>query len=484
MPDIGFTKYFPEERNISSNENRPVVCVQGLGFVGAAMAVAVASARDHHGEPKFNVIGVELPVPKGQAAIQAINNGKFPANITDKKLASAMQTAYKTGNLIATTDVDAYSLADVIIVDVHLDLTIGKNEPSVSFTGLENAIQTIGENMKPGALIIIEVTVPPGTCRYIIAPRLEKTLKARGLPDNAYLLAHSYERVMPSENYLDSILNYWRVYAGHTDDAAVKCHDFLSEVVNTREYPLTRLHDTTASETAKLLENSYRATNIAFIEEWGRFAEKAGIDLYQVIDAIRLRPTHSNIRTPGFGVGGYCLTKDPLFALVGARNLFGMKDHDFPFCKLAIETNTRMPFATIELLESKLGTLKNKKILLMGISYRSEIDDTRFSPSEIFYRTAISQGATLEIHDPLVHYWQELDIDVPDDIPAPADFDAIVFAVGHKEYVDMDVAKWLGSSKALILDTGNIFGYDRLKQLEASGYTVASIGRGNIGNNH
>ena len=117
---------------------------------------------------------------------------------------------------------------------------------------------------------------------------------------------------MPGKNYFDSIVNYWRVYAGIDDESAKKCEKFLKKIINTKDYPLTRLSDTTSSETAKVLENSYRAANIAFIEEWGRFAEDIGIDIFEIIESIRMRPTHSNIRQPGFGVGGYCLTKDPI----------------------------------------------------------------------------------------------------------------------------------------------------------------------------
>jgi UDP-N-acetyl-D-glucosamine dehydrogenase len=158
----------------------------------------------------------------------------------------------------------------------------------------------------------------------------------------------SYERVMPGRDYFRSIIDFWRVYAGSTPHAAEVCAAFLSKVIHVDRYPLTRLHSTTASETGKLLENSYRALNIAFIEEWGRFAEAVGVDLFEVIDAVRMRPTHSNMRQPGFGVGGYCLTKDPLLAGIAARDLFRRSDISFTFSQQAVGVNDRMPLRTLE----------------------------------------------------------------------------------------------------------------------------------------
>ena len=237
-------------------------------------------------------------------------------------------------------------------MDIHLDVDASDDFAAVEFTPFRDAIRTLGAHMTPwalgacsmvrnnmlvktvvtgsvqrrnaersggrsaggrAALVILETTVPPGTCERVVAPELAAALQRRGLQRDAFLLAHSYERVMPGEDYLASITHFWRVYAGHTPEAADACERFLAQVINVDEYPLTRLASTTASEIAKVMENSYRATNIAFIEEWARFAEAVGVDLFGVINAIRVRPTHSNIRQPGFGVGGYCLTKDLLF---------------------------------------------------------------------------------------------------------------------------------------------------------------------------
>jgi len=463
-----------------SDGQRPVVCVQGLGFVGRAMSLAVADARNDRGEAVFNVIGLDLPGP-GDAVVAALNGGRLPGQVSDPALLAAAARAANEGNLVATTDPRAISAADIIVIDINLDLDDSGpsgSEPSVSFDGLKAAVSAVGENMMPGALVIVEVTVPPGTCAQVVAPTLEAALMARGLPRDSYLLAHSYERVMPGADYFSSIVNFWRVYSGHTADAADACEAFLSRIINTGNYPLTRLTSTTASETAKLMENSYRAANIAFIEEWSRFADASGIDLFEVIDAIRVRPTHNNIRFPGLGVGGYCLTKDPLFARAGAIQLLDRPDIKFPFCELAVETNQRMPLSSVNLLKMALGGLDGKRVLLLGVSYRPEVDDTRSSPSESFLRALEAEGATVVAHDPYVTYWNELERNIDPELPAPSDFDAIVFAVAHGRYVSLDLLDWLDGAPRIIVDANGVLPRDRRLALEAAGHGVFAIGVG------
>ena len=432
------------------------VCIQGLGFVGAAMAVAVAKARVPTGQPRFNVVGVDLPNPQGRERIEALNAGRFPFTTVDEQLISAVRDARTAGNLRATSDTLAFGDADIIIIDVNLDLVDAPAGPSLGLDTLRRAVRDVGSVMKPGTLVIVETTTPPGTTAKIVAPELEAAMRARGLAADAFLLAHSYERVMPGADYFDSIVNYWRVYAGHTPAAADAAETFLSAVINVRDFPLTRLASTTASETAKVFENSYRAVNIAFIEEWARFAEAVGIDLFSVIDAIRKRPTHSNMRQPGFGVGGYCLTKDPLFAQLAAREIWQQDELDFPFCRQAVSLNHAMPLVSLNKLDAQLGGLAGRKILLLGVSYRQDVGDTRHSPSESFYAEALARGAAVTCHDPLVTHWPGLVEDMPRTLPSPAGFDAVVFAVPHAEYRAIDMPRWLGAARPLVFDANNV----------------------------
>ncbi len=467
--------------------DRPVVCVQGLGFVGAAMAVAVASALDDRGHPRFNVLGVERDGRHGERLTGSVNQGRFPFVTSDKKLSAAAAAATARGNLIATTDTAAYRLASVILIDINLDLDLDATPGSeggheaVDFTALRRAAATIGREMQPSALVIVESTVPPGTCEAVVAPVLEAELRARGLDQNRLLLAHSYERVMPGPDYLDSITDFWRVFAGHSTAAADACEAFLSQVVNVRDYPLRRLSSTTASETAKVLENSYRAVNIAMIDEWSRFAEAVDVDLFEVIAAIRQRPTHENLRLPGFGVGGYCLPKDPLMALSAARQLHGRPDLDFPFCRLAVEVNRAMPCASLAALEALLdGELAGKTLLMLGVSYRPGVADTRWSPSESFARAAIGRGARVRVHDPMVRDWPEFDISVERDLPPSDQVDGVVITVAHEDYVMLDLAAWVGERGLAIVDAANVLDRERRMRLRAQGSRVTSIGRGGV----
>ncbi len=457
---------------------RELVCVQGLGFVGAAMAAAVASARGSNGEPRYKVIGVDLPTPGGKARIAAVNEGRFPFPTNDRKLVAAVAEAVAQGTLVATDEEAAYSAASIILIDVNFDIDQSGGEPRFAVGPFKAALAAIARNMRPDALLIVETTVPPGTCAKVVAPEVAGILTERGLPSDRFLLAHAYERVMPGDHYFDSIVNFWRVYAGHTVAAADACERFLSSIVNSQDFPLRRLSSTTASETAKVLENSYRAVTIAMMEEWGRFAEVAGVDLFEVVCAIRVRPTHTNIRTPGLGVGGYCLTKDPLFASVAARDLF-QQDVDFTFSTRAVAVNNRMPNRSVARLEEVLGgSLTGKTLLLLGLAYRPDVGDTRHSASFAFRDDAESRGARLLLQDPLVEDISDFGGDLLNKMPSPEGIDAIVFAVDHRDYRDFDFVRWLGGRTPVIFDANGILGKEQRERFRSAGCKVASLGRG------
>ena len=461
-----------------TDDRRQTVCIQGLGFVGAAMAAAVAKARDAQGQPRFEVVGLDLPNPQGRERIDAINAGRFPFTTVDERLMAAVHDGHAAGNLRATADPSAFSRADIIIVDVNLDLVDGPSGPALGLETLRRAIRDVGAAMRRDTLVIVETTTPPGTTAKIVAPELETAMRSRGLPADGFLLAHSYERVMPGADYLDSIVNYWRVYAGHTPAAADAAEQFLSAVINVRDFPLTRLASTTASETAKVFENSYRAVNIAFIEEWARFAETVGVDLFSVVDAIRKRPTHSNMRQPGFGVGGYCLTKDPLFAHLAAREIWQHDELDFPFCRQAVSLNSAMPLVTLNKLDAQLGGLAGRKLLLLGLSYRQDVGDTRHSPSELFYTQALARGAAVTCHDPLVSQWPGLIEELPATLPSAAGFEAVVLAVPHAEYQNIDLRQWLGAARPLLFDANNVLTAAQRAAARELGCPCYGIGRG------
>ena len=456
------------------------VCVQGLGFVGAAMAAALACARDKNGRPSFDVVGVDLPTKLGQARIDALNAGRFPFKTVDVALYEAIKDGRELGNLRASSDPSEYERCDVVVVDVQLDVNVTATPFSVSFDHFLAAIRTLGEHLRSGALVVIETTVPPGTTSKLVAPELGKGLRARGIDPDTVLLAHSYERVMPGRDYLKSITNFWRVYAGHTPQSADACECFLRKVINTDDYPLTRLPHTIDSEIAKLMENSFRAVNIAFVEEWARFAERAGINLPSVIAAIQTRPTHRNLMRPGFGVGGYCLTKDPLLLGIGARELFGFADLSFPFSEVAVRVNREMPRAILSLLRSVLGDLITRRVLLLGVSYREGVSDTRNSAATSFVTWAEEEGVVVDLHDPYADELEGIGRRVQSALPDPDGYDAVIFAVAHDVYRELDPMRWLGTRRPVIIDANNVLSAEQMSRFGAVGCKVRAVGRGDL----
>jgi nucleotide sugar dehydrogenase len=459
---------------------KKLVCVQGLGFVGSAMAVACAVAGTRNGNsPIFDVVGLDLPNKMGLERVDKINKGEFPFATNDFNLVEKVKQANFAGNLSATTKHEVLDQADFVVVDVHFDIGDLDGEGSLNFEPFKNAIKTIGERVRPGCLVLIETTVPPGTCLHVVRPLLSECEVKRGLPVGSIHLAHSYERVMPGTHYLASITDFWRVYSGETEKAGDLCREFLSNVVNVADYPLTRLSNPTASETAKVLENSYRAMNIAFMEEWGIFSENVGVDMFEVLDAIRFRPTHNNIKQPGFGVGGYCLTKDPLFAKLAAKDIFGLPGINFPLSSKAVTINQNMPLHSLGKVHKALGTLASKRIFLAGISYRQDVADTRYSPSEIFYKEAVAKGAMVICQDPLLTHWEGLEVDVSSELSVcPNNIDAVVFAVPHPEYLKFDPQAWLGEQRPYILDANNCLSKKQRNEFSTLGCVIESVGRG------
>jgi UDP-N-acetyl-D-mannosaminuronate dehydrogenase len=183
------------------------------------------------------------------------------------------------------------------------------------------------------------------------------------------------------------------------------------------------------------------------------------------------------MRTPGFGVGGYCLTKDPLFGELAVRDLYGL-DLAFPFSTMAVRTNQSMPLVSLERVEALLGGLRGKTILLLGISYRQDVGDTRHSPSEAFVRAARAKGAKVIVHDPLVRRWEELELDVSQSLPPATGVDAVVLAVPHREYRELDYGAWLDGQRPVFLDGFGVLSREQRERLRALGCRLESIGRG------
>ncbi|MEA1970110.1 MAG: nucleotide sugar dehydrogenase [Thermodesulfobacteriota bacterium] len=495
---------------------REIVVVMGLGFVGAVMAAVVADSTDKKtGEPKKFVIGMQRPSTRSFWKIPLINRGISPVKAEDPDVEILIRRCVtEKKNLIATYTYDALKLADVVVVDVQCDFI--KQELGNCATGraeikaLEDSIRIIAENISPECLVLIETTVPPGTTEYIAYPSMKKIFKSRGIKKEP-LLAHSYERVMPGRDYVKSIRDFWRVCSGINKKSRKKVDRFLSDVLNVEEYPLTVLDKPIESETAKIVENSYRATILAFMDEWSNFCEKNGVDLIKVMKAIKMRPTHDNMIFPGPGIGGYCLPKDGGLGVWAYRHLMGFEDDNFRITPDAIDINDTRALHAAELIRDALRNMGKvvaaSVITVLGASYREDVGDTRYSGSELIVRKLAEMGGEIKVHDPYVEHWWELEtqdtypaigaswsrffrnqeglknIRVKKDLPATLrGSDAIVLAVRHSEYLDLDPEYIVNATgaPAAIIDCFGILDDDRIRKYFELGCEVKGLGRGHI----
>jgi UDP-N-acetyl-D-glucosamine dehydrogenase len=497
-------------------EDKEIVVVMGVGFVGAVMAAIIADTVDKKtGKPSKFVIGCQRPSTRSYWKIPLLNRGVSPVKAEDPEVEPMIaRCVLEKKTLVATYNSDCLKLADCVVVDVQCDYT--KNDLGNMRTGrvemgaLEATIRTIGEKVLPKCLTLIETTVAPGTTEYVAWPILKKAFAARGI-ESEPLLAHSFERVMPGRQYVSSIRDFWRVCSGCNAEARERVEKFLREVLNTEEYPLTVMDRPIESETTKIVENSFRASMLAFLDEWSLFAERNGVDLTKVIKAIKVRPTHNNIIFPGPGIGGYCLPKDGGLGHWAYKHILGFDDNIFKITTAAIDINDTRGLRVATLARDALRNmgrlLGGAAVLLCGASYRQDVGDTRYSGSEIVVRKLTEMGAKIRVHDPYVEHWYELE--KQDTYPAPghslARFfrnqdelvnvtvqhdlaaalegaDAVILAVPHAPYLQLDpdkVVEWAGGPLAVV-DCFGILDDDRIRRYFQLGCEVKGLGRGHI----
>ena len=449
-----------------------IVIVLGVGFVGAVMAAIVADVEDKNGKPTKFVIGVQRPSTRSYWKIPTLNKGVSPVKAEDPEVDPLIhRTVLEKKSLLATYNDEVLSLADVVVVDVQLDFLkedLGNcRSGNVEMTALEESFETIARKIPAECLVLIETTVAPGTTEQIALPMMRKIFRQRGIKTDP-LLAHSYERVMPGRQYVASIRDFWRVCSGVSDKARERVVKFLSEVIHVDQFPLTVLDRPIESETAKIVENSYRATILAFLDEWSLFAERNGVDIGKVIKAIKVRPTHSNMIFPGPGVGGYCLPKDGGLGIWAYKHIFGFEDDIFPITPRAININDTRALHAAQLVRDALRNMSvpvaGAEVLICGASYREDVGDTRYSGSEVLVRRLSEIGAEIRVHDPYVERWWEFEkqdeypvvgkekffrnqkklksLQVQKDLKkALPGCDALVLAVRHEEYLDLSPAE-------------------------------------------
>ncbi|MEE8621401.1 MAG: UDP binding domain-containing protein [Syntrophobacteria bacterium] len=494
---------------------REIVVVMGVGFVGAAMAAVVADTEDENGEPTKFVIGMQRPSTRSYWKIPLLNRGMAPVQSEDEELEPMIaRCVNEKKTLTATFTYEVLKLADVVVSDVQCDYlkeSFGNvRDGQTDMVALENSLEIVAQHIPADTLVIIETTVAPGTTEQVAYPIMRKVFRKRGIQSDP-LLAHSFERVMPGKEYVASIRDFWRVCSGINEEATRRVEKFLREVVNTEEYQLTVLDRPIESETAKIIENSFRATILAFLDEWSIFAERNGVDLIKVIEAIKVRPTHNNIIFPGPGIGGYCLPKDGGLGVWAYRHIHGFEDDIFKITPLAIDINDtrglRVAQLTRDAMRNMGRPLAAAEILLLGASYREDVGDTRYSGSELIVRRLTEMGAELRAHDPYVQHWWEFE--KQDEYPSPthslkrffrnqdklvalrierdlkkalAGADAVIFAVRHQPYLDLDpdeVVETAGGPLAVI-DCFGILDDERIKRYFELGCEVKGLGRGHV----
>jgi len=494
-----------------------IVVVMGLGFVGAVMAAVVADTDN-----KF-VIGMQRPSVRSFWKIPMINSGVSPVKAEDPEVNEIISRCVNDKkSLIATYTSEVLKLADVVVIDIQCDYIKTKVGQVVDghadISALKKSFEIIGETIKDDCLVLIETTVPPGTTEKIAYPIIKRGFHDRGITSEP-LLSHSFERVMPGKNYVSSIRDFWRVCSGINDESRSRVVNFLSDVLNVDEYPLTVLDKPVESETCKIVENSYRSTVLAFMDEWSRFAELNKVDITKVIDAIKVRPTHSNIMFPGPGIGGYCLPKDGGLGYWANNALFGNEENIFKLSTKAIDINDMRPMRILRLLSDHFikdkmsddtidGITEGIKVGLLGVSYREDVGDTRYSGCELLVRSLLSVNiSNIKIHDPYIKTWHEIesqseypvkgidwnnqlsnqnlanDLKMEDTISDTINgADVVILAVRHAEYMNLDpkdVVDMIGNS-ALIVDCFGLLNDEQIAKYILLGCDVKGLGRGHI----
>ena len=380
--------------------------IVGQGYVGLPLALAASNCG-------YTVIGIDNNAEK----VYQISKGVSPVeDITDEELKLAIQS----GKYRATGNIDASQGTNLICICVPTPLD-QDHRPDLG--ALVAAVTTVGKNLTPGMLVIIESTISPGTTRKLLLPILVET---SGLSEKEFHLAYSPERIDPL-NKEWNIKNTPKLVAGLTDQAAMLAQEFYSKFVD----QVVICPTVEVAETAKLLENSYRLVNISFINEISMFCQKMGIDINEVVKAAATKPYGFMPFYPSVGVGGHCIPVDPIYLSEAAKSA-GAGSR---FIDIADEINQSMPSYFVERAKQIIDGVKSKKILVIGLSYKPNVADIRESPVISLVEQLRKSGAEVFWHDELVKSWNG-----QESTPISADFDLAIIATPH-DYLELSALK-------------------------------------------
>lgn len=401
--------------------------VIGQGYVGLPLSRAACNSG-------FNVTGLDV----SQEVVDDLNSGtSHVEDIPNTDLQKMLDTGYT-----ATTDVAVIQDADVVVICVPTPLG-DAGRPDLR--AVESATEAIAQNLQRKSLVILESTTYPGTTEELLLPALEAH---GGKLDVDFHLAFSPERIDPG-NKTYRLENTPKVVGGVSEqsgDLAVSFYDkFIDEVV--------KVKGAKEAETAKLLENTYRHINIGLVNEMAKFSHELGIDIWEVIKAAKTKPFGFQAFYPGPGVGGHCIPIDPSYLNYSVRKALG---HPFRFVDLAEDINNSMPNYVVQRVQDLLNqhqkSLNGSKVLLLGVSYKSNIADQRHSPAIPVGHGLANKGAVLTYHDTNVPNWtlDGMEYESVSDLDqAVQGADIVILLQAHREYDLSDIA----SKAKLLFDT-------------------------------
>jgi UDP-N-acetyl-D-glucosamine dehydrogenase len=379
------------------------IAIIGAGYVGVPLAKVFAEAGK-------SVVLVDI---QGDV-VDAINRGE--SHVPDVP-SDVMSQLVSEGRVRATVDYDELRDANAILIALPTPLS-AQREPDLSI--VKAAASEIALRLVKGQVVVLESTTYPGTTRECVQPILERSgLKA----GKDFHLAFSPERVDPGRADWTT-KNTPKLIGGLTPECTDRAAALYGEVVET----VVPLSSPEAAEMTKLLENIFRAVNIALVNELAQLCERMDIDVWEVVDAAETKPFGFMSFKPGPGLGGHCIPIDPFYLTWKAR------EYDFytEFIELAGKVNANMPYFCRSLVSQALNhgaqkSVKGSRILVLGVSYKADIDDVRESPAEKVIRLLHNAGADVDYHDPHVAEFDGLhSVDY-----APEDYDCVVIVTAH-----------------------------------------------------
>lgn len=390
-----------------------LLAVIGLGYVGLPVAASFAHAG-------FDVLGVDILAER----VAKINRGQNPIEGDEPGLAELLKSVAASGRLHAGSDYQILRDRDVILIAVETPVDV---DHKPRYQALKSALESLAPNLKPGALIIIESTIAPGTMSEVVQATLEA--KSGKLVGKDFYLGNCPERVMPGK-LLENLRRLDRVVGGVTPETADTMVALYRHIVEGELDPT----DCVTAELVKTVENAYRDVQIAFANEVALISEAVGGDVWKVRELVNKSPGR-NMLLPGAGVGGHCIPKDPWLLASAVEG----KDVPLRIIPAARAVNDGMPGHMVELLKKGLKEagkeLKGARILVMGYAYLENSDDTRNSPSATLVELLEAEGATAVVHDPYVKEYQG------DMLGMAKGCDAAVIMVKHKLYLTADLGK-------------------------------------------